>query len=479
MNVPRQNSVTRREFLWRYGGGLGGIAMAHLLGRHGLLAASAQPRADLNGGLHHRAKVKRIVQIFLNGGASQMDTFDYKPELIKRHGQKFDPGTHVEAATSEPGSVLKSPFEFKQHGQSGRWVSTLLPHIAACVDDIAFLMAMASKTNVHGPASYMMNSGFVSPGFPCMGSWISYALGGLSDNLPAFVVLPDARGLPYNQKGNFSSAFLPVAHQGTLINAGAPAPIADLFAPASAKYITKQSERDGLALLNKLNRQHLEQWPGDSRLESRIASYELAAKMQLSAPELLDLAGESETTRKAYGLDAKETEEFGRRCLLARRMLERGVRFVQVWSGAGGPTNNWDNHADIVKELPPMTRSTDQPMAALLKDLKARGMFEDTLFVCSTEFGRMPFAQSSTGRDHNGGTSVTWLAGAGIKGGVAHGESDEWSWKATLGRTYCYDLHATILHLLGIDHEKLTFRHNGTNRRLTDVHGEVVHEILS
>jgi hypothetical protein len=479
MNVPRQNSVTRREFLWRFGGGLGGIAMAHLLGRHGLLAASPQPRADLNGGLHHRAKVKRIVQIFLNGGASQMDTFDYKPELIKRHGQKFDPGTHVEAATSEPGSVLKSPFEFKQHGQSGRWVSTLLPHIATCVDDIAFLMAMASKTNVHGPASYMMNSGFVSPGFPCMGSWISYALGGLSDNLPAFVVLPDARGLPYNQKGNFSSAFLPVAHQGTVINAGAPAPIADLFAPASAKYITKQSERDGLALLNKLNRQHLEQWPGDSRLESRIASYELAAKMQLSAPELLDLAGESETIRKAYGLDAKETEEFGRRCLLARRMLERGVRFVQVWSGAGGPTNNWDNHADIVKELPPMTRSTDQPMAALLKDLKARGMFEDTLFICSTEFGRMPFAQSSTGRDHNGGTSVTWLAGAGIKVGVAHGESDEWSWKATLGRTYCYDLHATILHLLGIDHEKLTFRHNGTNRRLTDVHGEVIHEILA
>jgi hypothetical protein len=479
MKPSRQNFVTRREFLWRYGGGLGGIAMAHLLGRHGLLAGSPQPRTDLNGGLHHRARVKRIVQIFLNGGASQMDTFDYKPELIKRHGQKFDPGGHVEAATSEPGNVLKSPFEFKQHGQCGRWVSSLLPHVATCVDDIAFLMGMASKTNVHGPASYMMNSGFVSPGFPCMGAWISYALGGLSDNLPAFVVLPDAKGLPYNQKGNFSSAFLPVAHQGTVINAGAAAPIADLFAPASAKQITKQSERDGLALLNKFNRQHLEQWPGDSRLESRIASYELAAKMQLSAPELLDLAGESETTRKAYGLDTKETEEFGRRCLLARRMLERGVRFVQVWSGAGGPTNNWDNHADIVKELPPMTRSTDQPVAALLKDLKARGMFEDTLFVCSTEFGRMPFAQSSTGRDHNGGTSVTWLAGAGIKGGIAHGESDEWSWKATLGRTYCYDLHATILHLLGIDHEKLTFRHNGTNRRLTDVHGEVVREILS
>lgn len=479
MNAPLQNSVTRREFLWRFGGGLGGIAMAQLLGQHGFVAEALQPRADLNGGLHHRAKVKRVVQIFLNGGASQMDMFDHKPELIKRHGQKFDPGGHVEAATSEPGNVLKSPYEFKQHGQCGRWVSSLLPHLATCVDDMAFLMGMASKTNVHGPASYMMNSGFVSPGFPCMGAWISYALGGLSDNLPAFVVLPDARGLPYNQKANFSSAFLPVSHQGTVINAGAATPIADLFAPSSAKHITTESERDGLALLNKFNRAHVERWPGDSRLESRIASYELAAKMQLSAPELLDVAGESEATRKAYGLGGKETEEFGRRCLLARRMLERGVRFVQVWSGAGGPTNNWDNHADIVKELPPMTRSTDQPIAALLKDLKACGMFEDTLFVCSTEFGRMPFAQSGTGRDHNGGTSVTWLAGAGIKGGIAHGQSDEWSWKATIGRTYCYDLHATILHLLGIDHEKLTFRHNGTDRRLTDVHGEVVHEILS
>jgi hypothetical protein len=479
MKPSRHNIVTRREFLWRYGGGLGAIAMAQLLGRHGLLADSPQSRGDLNGGLHHRAKVKRIVQVFLNGGASQMDMFDYKPELIKRHGQKFDPGGHVEAATSEPGNVLKSPFEFAQRGQCGRWVSSLLPHLSTCVDDIAFLMGMASKTNVHGPASYMMNSGFVSPGFPCMGAWISYALGGLSDNLPAFVVLPDARGLPYNQKSNFSSGFLPVAHQGTLINAGAPAPIGDLFAPASAKHITKESERNGLALLNKLNREHLKEWPGDSRLESRIASYELAAKMQLSAPELLDLSGESEATRKAYGLDGKETEEFGRRCLLARRMLERGVRFVQVWSGAGGPTNNWDNHADIVKELPPMTRATDQPIAALLKDLKARGMFEDTLLVCSTEFGRMPFAQSSTGRDHNGGTSVTWLAGAGVKGGVAHGQTDEWSWKATIGRTYCYDLHATILHLLGIDHERLTFRHNGTERRLTDVHGEVIDEILA
>jgi len=289
--------LNRRDFLRHGGTGLGGIALLSLLAEQALLGADKSPirpqwspaHPNAPRPPHIAAKAKNVLVIFCSGACAHLETWDYKPELIKRHGQKFDPGGHVEAATSEPGNVLKSPFEFKQHGQCGRWVSSLLPHLATCVDDSAFLMGMASKTNVHGPASYMMNSGFVSPGFPCMGAWISYALGGLSDNLPAFVVLPDARGLPYNQKSNFSSAFLPVAHQGTVINAGAPAPIADLFAPASAKHITKQSERDGLALLNKLNRQHLEQWPGDSRLESRIASYELAAKMQLSAPELLDL----------------------------------------------------------------------------------------------------------------------------------------------------------------------------------------------
>ena len=473
---------SRREFLWRFGGGLGGIAMAQLLGRQELLAdVLAKGHLELNGGLHHPAKAKRVIQLFMNGGASQMDTFDYKPELIKRHGQKFDPGAgvHVEAATSVPGNVMKSPFEFKQHGQCGRWVTSVFPHLATCVDDMAFLMAVASKTNVHGPASFMMNTGFLLPGFPCLGGWISYALGSLRDNLPTFVVLPDPRGLPYNQKGNFTSGFLPVAHQGTIIHATAPTPIADLFPPATAKFITKESEQEGLALLNKLNREHLAQHPGDSRLDGRIASYELAAKMQLSAPEVFSLTGESDATRKLYGIDEKATEDFGRRCLIARRMLERGVRFVQLWSGAGGPTNNWDNHGDIPKELPPIANATDKPIAALLKDLKALGMLEDTLVVWSTEFGRMPFTQGNTGRDHNGGTSVAWLAGAGIKGGTAYGESDPWAWKAAKGKTQSYDLHATILHLLGINHEKLTYRHNGSDRRLTDVHGDVVHEVLA
>jgi Protein of unknown function (DUF1501) len=471
--------LDRRQLLWNLGGGFGGIALAHLLGRNGLLAADApKPSADLNGGLHHRARVKRVVQLFMNGGVSQPDTFDYKPELIRRHGQAFDPGTPVEAVTSVPGRVMKSPFVFKQHGECGRCVSSVFPHIAECVDDLAFLMSMVSKTNVHGPASYMMNTGFVLPGFPCLGSWVSYGLGSLSDNLPTFVVLPDTRGLPYNNLGNFSAGFLPVVHQGTVIKPTAPTPIADLFPPKSATFITRESEAEGLALLKEMNREHASRWQGDSRLEARISSYELAARMQLSAPEVLDVSKETEATRKLYGLDDKKTETFGRNCLTARRMLERGVRFVQVWSGAGGASNNWDNHSNIRTELPAIAGSVDKPIAALLRDLKARGMFEDTLVIWATEFGRHPFSQGAEGRDHNGGTFVTWLAGAGIKGGTAYGESDEWAWRAVKPIS-CYDFHATILHLLGIDHTQLTFRHNGSDRRLTDVHGEVIRQILA
>src|SRR5882672_10747345 len=273
-----QPAVTRREFLWRFGGGLGGIAMAHLLGQHGLLANTpASPRPEFNGGLHHPAKVKRIIQLFMNGGASQCDLFDYKPELIKRNAEKFDPGEKVEAATSKPGNLMKSPYDWKQYGQSGRWVSSAIPNIAGCVDDLTFLMAMTSKTNVHGPGVYLQNTGFLLPGFPCMGAWISYGLGSMNENLPTFVVLPDSRGLPYNSKGSFSSGFLPVAHQGTIIKPSSPNPIADLFPPQSATHITKASEQEGLELLNKLNREHLAKFPGDSRLEARIASYELAA----------------------------------------------------------------------------------------------------------------------------------------------------------------------------------------------------------
>jgi Protein of unknown function (DUF1501) len=462
--------MSRRDALWKLGGGLGGVALAHLLG-----VEASQARPEFNGGLHHKAKVRRVIQVFLNGGVSQMDTFDCKPELDRRHGQNFDPGAHVEAPTSAPGKLMKSPFRFQQHGECGRWVSDVFPHLAGCVDDMAFLSAIASKTNVHGPASYMMNTGFLLPGFPSMGSWISYGLGSLSDNLPTFVVLPDPKGLPYNAKGTFTPGFLPMTHQGTILDASSRTPVPDLF-PADRGMA---SSTEGLELLARQNRRHAAENPGDSRLDARIASYELAARMQSSAPEALDLARESAATRGLYGLDDPITEDFGRRCLLARRLIERGVRFVQVWSGAGGAKNNWDNHSDIPSELPPIARTVDKPVAGLLRDLKARGLFDDTLVVWSTEFGRMPFTQGATGRDHNGGTSVSWLAGSGVKAGVAHGRSDEWSWRAAEGVTYCYDLHATILHLLGIDHERLTVRHNGIDRRLTDVHGHVVHEVLA
>jgi hypothetical protein len=476
--LANRTGPSRRDFLWRSGGGLGGVALACLLAEDRAFADTLKSRAELNGGLHHRAKARRVIQLFMNGGVSQIDTFDFKPELIKRHGKQVDFGIQA-AVTSKPGAVMKCPFEFKQHGQSGRWVSSVFPHLAKHVDALAFLMALASKTNVHGPASYLQNTGFLMPGFPCMGAWISYGLGSLSNNLPTFVVLPDKRGLPYNNAGNFSAGFLPMTHQGVVLRPHLATPLPHLQAPKSAHEITPQTEAEGLALLREMNEAHQRAHPGDSRLDARLASYELAARMQTSAPEALDLTREPAATQKLYGLDDEVTVDFGRNCLIARRLLERGVRFVQVWSGAGGPTKNWDNHANILAELPPIARSVDQPIAALLTDLKAKGMLEDTLVIWTTEFGRMPFTQGALGRDHNGGTSVSWLAGAGVKGGVAHGQSDPFGFAAVEGITYCYDLHATILHLLGIDHTRLTVRHDGIDRRLTDVHGHVIKEVLA
>ena len=466
------STFTRRDFLGTLSTGLGGIALTSLMQRDAFAAALP----------HHAPKAKRVIQLFMTGGASQCDLFDYKPQLIARHGQKFDPGSgvRVEATVSVPGALMKSPFEWAQHGRSGRWVSSALPHLARHVDDMAFLMAMQSASNVHGPASYLQTSGFLLPGFPCAGAWISYALGSLADNVPAFVALPDSRGLPYNGRSAFTSGCLPANHQGTIINAAAPQPMTHLQPPAGAKHITPASRADGLALLREMNVAHAGERPDDSRLTARIESYELAARLQLSAPELLDLAGETDATKKLYGLDQSETADFGKRCLLARRMVERGVRFVQVWSGQGGGSDNWDNHGDIPKELSSAARKMDLPAAGLLMDLKARGLLEDTLLVWTTEFGRMPFTQGNTlGRDHNGGTFVSWFAGAGVNPGVAVGQSDEWSWKAVEGVATSYDFHATILHLLGINHEQLTFRHSGIDRRLTDVHGHVVKEILA
>jgi hypothetical protein len=469
--------VTRRSLLQQTGQGFGSLAVLDLLLRSDVSAAHADD-SKLNGGLHHRAKVKRVVQLFMNGGVSQVDTFDYRPELERQHGKNVDFGLKA-AATSTPGAVMKSPFAFKQHGECGRWVSDVFPHVAKHVDDLAFLMAMRSKSNVHGPASYLQNTGSINPGFPSLGAWLSYGLGSLTDNLPNFVVLPDPRGLPYNNTGNFSAGFLPAANAATIIRPASPEPIPNLRAPSTARQITAASESAGLDLLRTLNRQHLDQRSDDLRLDARIRSFELAAKMQSSAPEALDLSQETQPTLQSYGLDQEVTAPFGKNCLIARRLLERGVRFVQVWSGTGGASKNWDNHTDIPNELPFIAGQVDQPIAALLHDMKQRGLMEDTLIVWTTEFGRMPFTQGATGRDHNGGTFVSWLAGAGIRGGSAYGQSDDFGYQATVDETTGYDLHATILHLLGIDHERLTWQHNGLDRRLTDVHGHVVQAILS
>ncbi|MDZ4800873.1 MAG: DUF1501 domain-containing protein [Bryobacteraceae bacterium] len=471
--------MDRRSFLWNSGGGLGGIALACLSGREAMAAGGGRP--EFNGGLHHRARAKRVVQLFMSGAASQCDTFDYKPLLIRKAGEVWDPGEKVELFQSNPGVVMPSPWSWKQYGKSGKWVSDLLPHTAGCVDDMAFVSSLIAKSNVHGPATFMQNTGFILPGFPSAGSWISYALGSSSENLPDYVVLPDPRGMPPNGAANWSAGFLPASHQATTIRAGTPAPIYDLHPPASAKFITKESERDGLALLERVNREHLSGRPGDSRLEARIASYEMAARLQLSAPEVLDLTGESKQMQQLYGLDSDVTADMGRRCLTARRLLERGVRFVQVWSGAdnGFPRRNWDSHENLAKDHGELGAALDKPVAGLLKDLKARGLLEDTVVYWTTEFGRMPCSQGSKGRDHNPFGFTSWLAGGGFRGGVTYGATDDWSYKVVDKPVYCYDVHATLLHLLGIDHRRLTWRHNGIDRRLTDVHGEVIQDIIA
>ena len=468
--------MDRRSFLWHSGGGLGGIALAHLLHAEGGLGAAEAG----SGGSHHPPKATRVVQLFMSGAASQCDTFDYKPLLIQKHGDPFEPGGTVELFQSTPGAVMASPWRWRRRGESGAWVSDLLPNLAGCVDELAILPAMVSSSNVHGPATFLQATGFVRPGFPSVGAWVSYGLGSLNEDLPTFVVLPDPRGYAPNGPANWGAGFLPAQHQGTTVRPSSPRPIRDLE-PPDAPFINDASEAEGRDLLERLNRDHADDRPGDSRLDARIASFELAARLQLSAPEVLDLSGESEATHRLYGLDRPITADFGRNCLVARRLLERGVRFVQLWSGAdnGFPRRNWDSHEDLARDHGDMGTSMDRPAAALLIDLKARGLLDDTIVLWTTEFGRMPCSQGGKGRDHNPFTFTSWLAGGGIKGGVTHGASDEWSFRAVDGITTGYDVHATILHLLGIDHTQLTVRHDGIDRRLTDVHGRVIREILA
>jgi hypothetical protein len=489
--------IHRRDFLSHSAHGFGALALASMLQADGLTATAAGATDVGSGGtlktLHQPAKAKRIVQLFMSGAASHLDLWDYKPALEKHHGEASDFGEHVEAFQNGLGPWMKSPFKFKPYGQSGKMLSDVVAPLGDVVDEMAFIHNVVGKTGVHSQATFLQATGFQNPGFPGMGAWISYGLGSMNDNLPAFVVLPDHRGYPSNGPKNWSSAFLPASTQGTTIFPQRDIPIEDLL--PKSDFVTADSDRDGLALLNRLNRGFEQQRLGDSRLDARIKTYELAARMQLSAPEALDLSQEPDHILKMYGLEAagktydseinvpEEAEYFGRKCLIARRLLERGVRFVQIWSGNDNsfPRRNWDSHEDIERDHGPLANGMAIGAAALIKDLKQRGMLEDTIVLWTTEFGRMPSTQGSRGRDHNPYVFSNWLCGGGIKPGITYGPSDQWGYKP-LDRdnpTQVYDIHATILHLMGIDHTKLTFRSNGIDRRLTDVHGHVIQEIIS
>jgi hypothetical protein len=477
--------MRRRDLLFS---GFAGLALAELLTRDAVV--NAGPGRIKTP--HHPPRAKRVIQLFMAGAASHVDMFDHKPLLEEKHGQPWDPGETVELFQSSPGACLASPWKFRPYGESGKKLSDIVAPLGDVVDDIAFIHNVVGKTGVHSQGTLLQTTGFQLPGFPSAGAWVSYALGSETDNLPSFVVLPDHRGLASNGAKNWANAFLPAEYQGTVIRPGSPEPIADLKPPKS-DFITPQSDRQGLDALAKLNRVYADARPGDDRLTARIRSYELAAAMQLGATDALDVSGEPQSIRDMYGLapegpgvddstiNAKaESEFFGRKCLVARRLLERGVRFVQIWSGNdnGFPRRNWDSHEDVQRDHEPLAMGMARGAAALIKDLKQRGMLDDTIILWTTEFGRMPCSQGSKGRDHNPFVFTNWLCGAGIKGGT-YGESDQWGFKP-LDRdrpTTVYDVHATMMHLLGIDHTRLTVRHNGIDRRLTDVHGNVIREI--
>lgn len=487
--------LSRRDFLWQSGGGLGGVALASLLGGQGLLSTQANPvDAPASAFPGFRPKAKRVIQLFMAGAASHLDLFDYKPELVKRHGEKSDFGEHVEAFQDGLGPWMRPVWDFKPYGQCGKLLGEPVADLGRVADQMAFVHNLVGKTGVHSQATYLQATGFQLPGFPGMGSWVSYGLGSLNDNLPTFVVLPDHRGFASNGPKNWDSAFLPGQHSGTTLFPGRPNPISDLFPGPAGSFITPQSEAATRELMSRLNRDHAVH-EGDARLDARIRSYELAARLQLAAPEALDLSKEPDYLLELYGVRRnpptwpseinaeEEMDHFGRKCLVARRLIERGVRFVQIWSGNDNsfPRRNWDSHEDIRRDHGPLARGFARGAAALIEDLQQRGLLEDTIILWTTEFGRMPSSQGGKGRDHNPYCFTNWLCGGGIRGGVTVGESDPWGYKP-LDRnhpTTVYDIHATILQLLGIDHTKLTFRHNGVDRRLTDVHGEVIQGLLA
>lgn len=470
--------LDRRGFLGQMGTGLGSIALACLL-MEDARAEAANPVAPRPP--HFTPKAKRVIQIFCPGAVSQIDTFEYKPELQKRHGQPLPGLSGVSSFQGGNGNLMGSPWSWRRHGQCGKWVSDLLPHLAEKVDEIAFVHSLTAKSNTHGPAMLQMNTGFVVDGFPSMGAWVTYALGTTNQDLPAFVAIPDRRGLPPNGPANWNSGFLPAAYQGTAFNSDES--IANL---ASPKGTTPRGERELRGFLKRLNEEHAHLNPGHTDLAARIAAYELAAKMQLSAPEVTDISRESAATLRLYGADSPNElmASYAKNCILARRLIERGVRFVQLYCGACASAVdgllNWDAHKTLKADYERHGPILDQPTAALLTDLKQRGLLEDTLVLWTTEFGRMPTHQTGAeGRDHNPFGFTAWMAGAGVKAGTSYGATDAFGYKAEQDVSTIYDFHATVLKLLGLDHKRLTYYHNGTQRRLTDVHGEVIEAILA
>ncbi|MBL8889525.1 MAG: DUF1501 domain-containing protein [Planctomycetaceae bacterium] len=483
------NRLTRREWLVRSGGGLGGMALAAILADEGRADGTPHPA------FIYTPKVKRVVQLFMAGAASHIDLFDYKPMLVKCHGQPSDFGEPVEAFQDGLGPWLKPIWEFRPYGNCGKPLSDVVAPLGDVVDRMAFIHNMVSSSGVHSTATLLQTTGFVLPGFPGAGCWVSYGLGSINNNLPTFVVLPDHRGYASNGVKNWDAGFLPSQYSGTVIQPLHDQPLADLHPHKIGAYANPLADKKVRETLAILNRKHRESRVGDQPLEARIESYELAARMQLAAPEAMTLADEPEHVLKLYGVQAgrthwpneinaeEEAHLFGLRCLTARRLLERGVRFVQVWSGNdnGFPRRNWDSHEDVERDHGPLARGMAVGAAGLIKDLEQRGMLEDTLVLWTTEFGRMPSSQGGKGRDHNPFVFTNWLCGGGIKGGVSYGESDDWGYKP-LDRdrpTLVHDVHATVLKLLGIDHTRLTWRHNGIDRRLTDVHGHPIDAILS
>ncbi len=473
-------SGTRRDFLCRAGGGIGAIALAALLRGEGLLgkADAAEQKPDGKNPLaprptHFEPRAKRVIWLFMHGGPSHVDLFDPKPELAKYAGQPL-PECFGEVMTRR--KVAKNPLlgpvkPFRPRGESGLEISDFLPHIAECADDLCVIRSCHGDSVNHPQSVYQMNTGSILMGRASVGSWVAYGLGTENQNMPAFVVLPDPGGGAKGGPPAWGSGYLPATYQGTLMRSG-KSPLLNLHPQPQ---ISREQQVATLDLVRQLNAQHLADRDFDDELSARVAAYELAFRMQSAAPELVDFTEESEETKRLYGIGEPDTDEFGTRCLLARRMIERGVRFVQLYSG---DTNGWDAHNDVLQNHGLYCRRTDKPVAGLLRDLKRRGLLADTLVIWGGEFGRMPMSEQGKGRDHNPWGYTVWLAGAGVRGGHAHGATDPVGLRAADDKVHVHDLHATILHLLGFDHKLLTFSHNGRDERLTDVAGNVVRDIL-